>query len=217
MKSIGVDFFLAYGTLLGILRDGDLLPYDKDMDVGLFYNGDKAELIKKLSLFGFVCPYLIYLNEDDINLNISLFHEKTGIGIDLFFFRNSPYDEFFESGFNHLPCPLIWKFRKFELEYFKYLDIDWKIPFPVNLFLEDIYGSKWKTPDPNFDSLVSGFNISIESKIVSLSFAFNRLFEQLRRKNWDKAVSYCNQLISNNYRIKFASELIAWINKVRDL
>ena len=38
MKKYGVDYFLTYGTLLGIIREGEFIPYDDDIDLGVIQN-----------------------------------------------------------------------------------------------------------------------------------------------------------------------------------
>ena len=62
------------------------------------------------------------------------------------------------------------------------------------IFLVDIYGINWRIPDPNFDSLVSGYNLVESSKPLSLIYAYSRLFDQLIEQNWKKAYGYCVQI-----------------------
>lgn len=38
LKAAGVQAFAAFGTLLGLVRDGHLLPFDKDVDICIPYN-----------------------------------------------------------------------------------------------------------------------------------------------------------------------------------
>jgi len=49
LDEAGVRFFLMFGTLLGAVRDKDLILYDKDIDLGIFYEDsrklEKAEKI----------------------------------------------------------------------------------------------------------------------------------------------------------------------------
>ncbi|MDE7256174.1 MAG: LicD family protein, partial [Helicobacter sp.] len=49
---MGVPFCLAHGSLLGIYRDGDLLPGDSDVDVMLPWSVDRLWLANELARLG---------------------------------------------------------------------------------------------------------------------------------------------------------------------
>ena len=38
LKKEGVKYWIDYGTLLGAVRDGNIIPWDKDMDVGVYHH-----------------------------------------------------------------------------------------------------------------------------------------------------------------------------------
>ncbi len=209
MASIGVPFFLAYGTLLGIVRDGDLLPHDKDMDVGLAWNVPRNELIKGLITHGFSIPATtLRATEADRAWQLSVMHVETGIAIDLFFFK--PDGRVLLSGFNHAAQPLLWSFREFELQTIPFLGEQWAAPSPSEQFLEDIYGKNWRVPDIYFDSIISGLNRNPESIDVALCFAYNRLFDRMDRGEWAKAAGYCRQIQAQRYD-PFVEEVSDWI------
>ena len=209
MASIGVPFFLAYGTLLGIVRDGDLLPHDKDMDVGLAWDVPRNELIKRLITYGFSIPSTtLRATEADRAWQISVVHVETGIAIDLFFFK--PDGRILLSGFNHAGQPLLWSFRAFGLQTIPFLGEQWAAPSPPEQFLEDIYGKNWRAPDIYFDSIISGLNRSPESIDVALCFAYNRLFDRIDRGEWSKAAGYCRQIQAQRYD-PFVEEVSDWI------
>lgn len=50
LQKLEVRHFLAHGTLLGLVREGDFLPWDKDIDFALFDPGDKELLALQRSL-----------------------------------------------------------------------------------------------------------------------------------------------------------------------
>ena len=54
----GITFMLSHGTMLGIYRDGDLIPWDDDVDIALFVEDkDKfPKAIEELKELGFFVP-----------------------------------------------------------------------------------------------------------------------------------------------------------------
>jgi lipopolysaccharide cholinephosphotransferase len=60
LKGYGLVPFLHYGTLLGAMREHDFIPYDDDVDMGL-YGKDKATFLKALPALegqGFTIAYI---------------------------------------------------------------------------------------------------------------------------------------------------------------
>lgn len=206
----GFHFFLAYGTLLGVIRDGDLLPHDKDMDVGLPWETDRIKLIGVLrNKYGFVRSDSPYNNPESDQWNISVVHRDTGITIDFFFFKKDGSDLI--SGIHHIPTPLYWRFTAFETVDHQYLGETWQIPNPPDKYLNEIYGFGWREPDPYFDSIISGLNRNPESLNVALTFAYNRLFDRIDRGEWKKAAGYCRQIM-NFRKDDFLSSVESWLN-----
>jgi len=192
-----IPFFLTYGTLLGIYRDGEVLPHDKDLDVGLSWDFPRERLLKVLTSTGnyWIDPKSVKGIEggDSQNLfNMGVIERSTGISIDFFFFK--PEGSHLLSGFHHLPHPLIWRFTQFEPQKIDYKGKQFKTPGDPEIYLTDIYGPNWRIPDPDFDSLVSGFNLEPKSKDVSRAYGYSRLFDQLMEQNWKKVAGYCKQL-----------------------
>ncbi len=204
-----IPFFLAYGTLLGIYRDAELLPHDKDLDVGLDWNCSRDELIRVLSQSGRYWIDPKSANPQTYHFNFGVVEKRRGISIDFFFFK--PDGAYLLSGFHHLPNPLLWRFNKFELKDIKYKNQVFKIPAHPETYLIDIYGPNWHVPDPYFDSLVSGYNLTEESKPLSLIYAYSRLFDYLMEQNWKKAYGYCVQIKTYKESINSIDELMEFL------
>lgn len=210
MASIGVPFFLVSGTLLGLVRDGDLLPHDKDMDVGLDWGVPREVLLERLFERGFGTPEIgLRATQADRDWQMSVVHRETGIAIDLFFFK--PDGQMLWCGFNHRPTPLLLCFQQFALQPITYLGEEWLVPHPPEQFLQEIYGSGWRVPDPYFDSIISGYNRSPKSLQVALCFAYNRLFDRIDRGEWEKAAGYCRQIQAQQFD-PFIDELNIWLD-----
>ena len=205
----GVPFFLAYGTLLGIVRDGRLLPHDKDMDVGVAWDVPRDELVDKLiQRHGFAATDPFLQTPEKREWNVSLVHRATDIAIDLFFFK--PEGEHLLSGVHQLPVPLLWRFSRFTTRGHEFLGQQWQVPDTPERYLEEIYGSGWRTPDAYFDSLISGHNRNPEALDVALCYAYNRLFDRVHRGEWLKAAGYCRQ-IQQQRPDPFIAELNQWL------
>ena len=192
LQENGIPFFLAYGTLLGIYRDGELLPHDKDLDVGLSWDCDREGLIRVLKQSGRYWIDPKSSNPNTYQFNFGVIELRKGISIDFFFFK--PADSYLLSGFHHLPEPLLWQFKHFEWGEIKYKDRVLGAPSDPEQYLVDIYGPQWRIPDPYFDSLVSGYNLTEGSRPISFLYAYSRLFDHLMEQSWKKAYGYCVQI-----------------------
>jgi len=187
-----IPFFLAYGTLLGIYRDAELLPHDKDLDVGLDWYCSRDHLIDVLKQSDKYWIDPKSTHPKNYEFNFGVIEKKRGISIDFFFFK--PEGPYLLSGFHHLPHPLLWQFRKFDLGEIHYRNVTFNVPANPENFLIDIYGENWRIPDPYFDSLVSGYNLTDQAKPLSIIYAYSRLFDNLIDQNWKKAYGYCLQI-----------------------
>lgn len=191
-----VNFFLAYGTLLGIVRDGEILPYDKDMDIGIFGDVDKEEIFQ------------IFLNDPSFRVvqsrkgngslrtdrNIVLQHRASDITIDIFYFRE--VGDTLISGFYHEAGPVLWVFPKFSLTNLSYKGVVFKVPNTPELFFEAMYGADWRTPDKFFDSVLSAPNMLSSSMPTAELVGLFRLQRQLSEKNYEKAKAYVQQMLA---------------------
>ena len=190
-----IPFFLAYGTLLGIYRDGDLLPFDKDMDLGIPWDVPRQWLIDQIQASdAFEVKGLAELDEATMAWNIAILHKEKNIVTDFFFFK--PDGSSLLSGFHHLPSPLLWRFSAFDTAPLLYRGIPMPASANPEQYLAEIYGADWRIPDPYFDSVVSGLNLVPECRDISIAFGYLRLLEHLKNHNWKKAYGYCKQLFA---------------------
>lgn len=126
-KILDIDYFWVAGTCLGFYRDGGYIPKDKDIDIGIFCNDEKFMLlVERLEGLGFVNipqggkPQ--WFIRDNILLDVCR--------IDIFA-----------------------RLRFFTPTFFKAFDVItyngriYKIPHPVEKYLEHCYGPGWKIPN----------------------------------------------------------------------
>jgi hypothetical protein len=203
-----IPFFLVDGTLLGLHRDGELLPYDKDVDIGVPWDIPRLKIINLITYSNdFYIPEK-ELAASKFNWNFSVLHKTHGIAIDFFFFKKE--GDFLECGLEQSPNPLVWRFSKFKTKLIKYRGNEYAIPENPEQYLTEIYGENWRVPDPHFDSIVSGYNLTPESKIIALSYAYAKLYNQLNKADWKKAFSYCHQIFAFEKEL-WLEELGSWL------
>ena len=146
----GIPFWLDFGTLLGITRDGELIRHDTDVDIAVLNEHFSLKIREALQSAGFklVCEYLV----DDGKEAREECYEFQGVGLDIFYYYR---DE------SHMWCHLFpvgedgrlvrelrmtWTgFREFP-----FADLQWQIPGDHHQRLVDTYGETYNIPDPNF-------------------------------------------------------------------
>lgn len=151
-NALGIRWCLSHGTILGVRRDGDTIPWDDDVDLAIF-SDDRPKLAEarlKLRENGFYCPA-----EGDPNRPI----DPAG---------NMPYYDFIaiKDG-EKVECWIFDKIGKFYIydqkreglaipeEHFnEFSKIVWRgsefnAPNDVDGFLTKMYGPTWMTPDKN--------------------------------------------------------------------
>lgn len=154
LASEGVTAFADFGTLLGLVREGGLLPHDLDIDMGVVVDDslDVARIRTAMERFGFKVWREYYIDGSVVESSFRLL----GVKLDISFYRN-------EGDTSH-----VWLFyRDPEKEYgprerdivkMTYSAIDGyssvdvhgtSIVIPANpeRLLEEKYGPHWRTPD----------------------------------------------------------------------
>lgn len=181
MAKNGVHMFPAFGTLLGLTRNGGLLKHDKDIDTGIPF----SEMPRAIAIlqrhgwrevhhsFGLMNPRAMANGAAGISMDISGFVVDADTGKALTAGAWMPglpkeWNMIFEFSHIHLekrPTPdgahQVWFMTEPE---------EW---------LETIY-SDWKTPDKNFDTMVAAHNIRSFS-LLAKCYGYSRIFS-----NWSE-------------------------------
>ncbi|MCK4694510.1 MAG: LicD family protein [Candidatus Cloacimonetes bacterium] len=164
LEKNNIPYWLDEGTLLGIIRDGDLLPWDHDADFGV--PGEYAEKILKIQ-HKFFPKFFVKTNRTK---NKWLPGRIRSVKLKTPFERivriNFHIDLFFKYKINDRYHWIIMNALKHSKgKFFDKLDtITWegrkvKIPSHVEEYLELNYGD-WKTPHPDFDPSVESGTIA---------------------------------------------------------
>lgn len=182
-----IDFFLISGTLLGCIREGTLLPHDKDIDIGVDFNIDFNLVIKILSSCGFF--YILPKRSD----NLIRIKHVNGISIDVFrHFKNA--NDYWHGGVKS-----VWHNTEFNLILYPFLGDNYKVPENYELYLTENYGKNWRKPQIDFDSTIDTPNTEIKNKYEMIAYCYKKIFEMylfnaINNKMIRKYLNYINKL-----------------------
>ena len=153
LKAAGCPVFPFAGTLLGLQRDGKLLPNDKDADFAVWLEdlGLAARLMQQMGMH-------IADNVPPFGNMTCLVDDSSGLSVDLFGLRRDPVRQVIEGG--------VWLYGKpashQRVTLFPWFTIAphpgpagevwW--PNPPAIMLRALYGD-WLVPQPEWDPLVS--------------------------------------------------------------
>ncbi|MCO6427489.1 adenylyltransferase/cytidyltransferase family protein [Nitrosomonas communis] len=190
LASQGIAAFPFAGTLLGIVRNGHLLEFDKDLDIAVWIESWEA-CCKALEKMGWckVPMGLDYSNYRDY------VHSEIGITLDLCGLQHRNEQQII-GGFALPDHPAEYQrvsvFPTFDLverptEFGKV----W-FPQPPEKILTAFYGD-WRTPNPYWDTVISALNLEKFTLLVRC-YAYHRLIQRWLAGDLVKAWSYAHQI-----------------------
>ncbi len=153
-----LHYWLDYGSLLGSVRSGDLIPWDKDIDWGLLNKDLKqiCDLAPKIESMGY--QFVYPLTEYSLHPRIH-FSKTNHLHSDIYLWDTTPDGEHYHM-VGH-PSSHGSPVRTPDLpDYFHMCPKDFydtlssiraiKIPNHVEDYLRLRYGKEWRIPDPDF-------------------------------------------------------------------
>jgi hypothetical protein len=215
VKAEGHKGFLIGGTLLGFIRDGDILEHDKDADIGLFI--DDYETIYKLvskicETPHFISPYMVEKPKEFLRKNIAIYDTKRRVVTDLFFFRKFK-EGMVEHGIWTTHSTLKWVFREFKPIEREFNGYKYYIPQEPERYLEELFGN-WRKPVKVWDSLINCPNLTQDSKNAVIYYALQRLSGAVEERNLVKFENYLNGL--KKWGFEFSKETQKNIEKIKE-
>lgn len=202
---------LFAGTLLGIYRNGDILPYDKDLDLAIPAHIHRQQVIAAIAQLAQFQVILSFGTEEEQRWHdsMSLFHAESGLSVDLFFLHEETQEHFLVGAFHPLQS-IYCRLPRFTLTPYEWRGQTWLIPSDPERYLEAVYGKQWRTPDTQFDTVISNPS-RIEAAIpVVLCYAYSHLFHAINTANWKRACHLIPQLLALKSDAML-SELGTWI------
>lgn len=206
--------FPIAGSLLGLVRDGKFMDYDKDADIGIFVNSYE-EIFKIVSIIcespRFIASMMINFPKESHLWNVAIMDALTGASIDLFFFYEKT--NYIEFGVYTTCGTLKWTFKPFTLTRQILVDKHYWLPENVEQHLIEMYGNEWKEPIEAWDSLLNCPNLTIDSQNVAICFGLKRLHNALHDNKLKKAVNYYETL-TKRWGMRFSPEADMNIQKL---
>lgn len=136
--------FLVSGTLLGYVREGQLLSHDKDIDVGIVGWENQYNLCMALQESGLFTVSAQHLKGKD-TFFIPIKHNATGMWIDVFVYH--PKGSHWVTGVDFFfGYRQTFAFTPFELQDIEFLGVTMQAPANAELNLTENYGN-WRVPD----------------------------------------------------------------------
>ncbi|XP_074985017.1 ribitol-5-phosphate transferase FKTN isoform X3 [Caretta caretta] len=83
LNNLGVRFWLSSGTCLGWYRQCSIIPYSKDVDLGVFIQDYRSDIIPAFQKAGLSLKHKFGKVEDSLELS---FQGEDGVKLDIFFF-----------------------------------------------------------------------------------------------------------------------------------
>eukprot|EP00070_Physeter_catodon_P042631 XP_028349525.1 fukutin isoform X6 [Physeter catodon] len=136
LKKLGVRFWLSSGTCLGWYRQCGIIPYSKDVDLGIFIQDYKSDIISAFQDAGLPLKHKFGKVEDSLELS---FQGKDDVKLDIFFFYEET-DHMWNGGtqaktgkkFKYL-------FPKFTLCWTEFIDMKVRVPCETIEYIEANY------------------------------------------------------------------------------
>lgn len=212
LRERGLQPFLMSGVLLGYVREGQLLPHDKDLDMGLIGWENQFEVAQALLAAGHYHVSWRYLRGAQTYL-LDAIDLKNGIAIDFFFFH--PHADHFLHGIDYkYGFTQNLRFSPFALQEVDFLGDRFWIPDNADQNLSENYGD-WRTPQ-------SSYVVTVESPALvdkgSEKHQFMVLIELLRSvqtqrsvKRVQRIVDCCEAVGMNPLSAQLQSRLNDWM------
>lgn len=146
-NELHLPFWLSSGTLLGYYRQCDFIVYSGDVDIGMWAEDFRPELIDLFSSNNL--PLIHWFGRPNDSLELSFLNGDMKLDI-FFFYRN---DDHYWNGGTQAKTGLKFKynFPKFTLCWTNFVDLLLRIPCETESYIEANYGKEWMKPVKTWD------------------------------------------------------------------
>ncbi|XP_072260458.1 ribitol-5-phosphate transferase FKTN [Pyxicephalus adspersus] len=143
LDALGVSFWISSGTCLGWYRQCNIIPYSKDVDLGIFIKNYKPELVPAFQKAGLPLKHKFGKVEDSLELS---FLGSDDVKLDIFFFYEEA--DYMWNGGTQAKSGKKFKylFPKFTLCWTEFLELKVQVPCETLDYIEANYGKNWDVP-----------------------------------------------------------------------
>lgn len=155
LKRAGIVSFADFGTLLGIVRNGNLLKHDLDMDVGVLITSDKSyeTIIDVFDRLGYKCVRRFTVNgelkefsfsKNSVKVDIQCYYPDDDPNLMFCYLFYNPGDDRKNTEWKSVikRCPLVKKVKSVPIN-----GSNISIPDNAEDILSYKYGENWRIPD----------------------------------------------------------------------
>ena len=218
MNSVLKNWFLSGGTLLGVYRDGDFIPWDWDVEVTVLSEEaitKEGELLKNLVLAGFTIT-----NLDSTKENFKIDAKGWGTSYEIVGRYLKDNNSIRARSMTEVPSKFFQSTETVTLR-----GHDFPAPSPADKFLEAMYGD-WKKPKKTVDKN-QYYSKSAHKKHLFLDYIakLSRIFKLIlpdeikefpnfskshiqRFQTWDKDLGWCN--LPNHTKLDRSDRLLKY-------
>jgi len=166
LEEIDVHFWLDFGTLLGVYRDGKLIGHDTDVDIAIFLKDYSPKIEEAMQKHGFSYTHRIDIDNGTKALEQSFAYKD--VAIDIFYYTQQG-----DQNVCHL-FPLNKQKERVCREIYTtfdgfttidFLDTQWQIPKNTEQRLSDTYGEEFRIPIKNWYTPDDALNSKLTNDI----------------------------------------------------
>lgn len=173
LNTVDLNWFFDFGTLLGIIRDGQVLPHDLDIDIGVIGTFIDFSAIDNAFECNGIKPHSTNLVDSTV---VSKGYTYKKIKIDIHFYQSteeSSYCYIFVRKYKDkllaekAAMKMLYPLIKSTIKYNVY-NISVNIPENYIELLVSKYGANWNIPDSSWNSSQSPTAILTEEKAITI-------------------------------------------------
>lgn len=195
LAGVGVHAFATSGTLLGLVREGGLLPFDKDLDIGLPFAEMPAatDFLLRHGWHRATAPRGM--------VNPVMLHDGQGLSLDLCGFIAESSSGLVLGGFWLQGAPSQWQrvteYPALQLRLQRRSEgAVWAVTNP-EAWLAALYGPDWRQPVPDFDTVIGAHNLR-GFALLTQCYALGRIYERWLQGKLGKAIAITAQSLRHS-------------------